>query len=86
MLCLFLGPGFRHFNAWDRAIQHLDKAFGYLTAPHTWISRKCNADKMIVCERGDLVMVFNFHPTNSYTDYRVGCYNSGPYKVRRPTH
>ncbi len=30
---------------------------------------------------GDLVFVFNFHPTNSYTDYRVGCYKGGAYKV-----
>lgn len=37
---------------------------------------------MIVCERGDLVFVFNFHPTNSYTDYKVGCNHPGPYKVR----
>ncbi len=36
---------------------------------------------MIVCERGDLLFVFNFHPTSSYTDYRVGCNASGPYKV-----
>jgi hypothetical protein len=28
-------------------------------------------------ERGDLVMVFNFHPTNSYTDYKVGCKDAG---------
>ncbi|KAL6761088.1 hypothetical protein V8C86DRAFT_2542837 [Haematococcus lacustris] len=36
-----------------------------------WISRMDSADKMIVCERGDLVMVFNFHPTTSYTGYKV---------------
>ena len=30
---------------------------------------------------GDLVIVFNFHPVNSYTDFRVGCYKPGPYKV-----
>jgi hypothetical protein len=30
---------------------------------------------------GDLVFVFNFHPTTSFTDYRVGCYKAGPYKV-----
>lgn len=43
-------------------------------------------DKLIVCERGDLVFVFNFHPTQSYTDYRVGCMLPGPYKVctKRP--
>ena len=38
-------------------------------------------DKVIVCERGDLVFVFNFNPTQSFTDYRVGCKNSGSYKV-----
>jgi 1,4-alpha-glucan branching enzyme len=27
------------------------------------------------------VIVFNFHPVNSYTDFRVGCYKPGPYKV-----
>lgn len=54
-----------------RAMTHLDKAFGFMSAPHTWVSRKDEGDKVIVCERGDLVFVFNFHPTNSYTDYKV---------------
>lgn len=31
------------------------------------------------------MFVFNFHPTNSYTDYRVGCLLPGPYKVRLDT-
>ncbi len=57
------------------------QAFGFQSAPHQWISRSDSADKVIVCERGDLVFVFNFHPTKSYTDYRVGCNASGPYKV-----
>ena len=39
------------------------------------------ADKLVVVERGDLVFVFNFHPTNSYTDYGIGTYLPGPYKV-----
>ena len=38
-------------------------------------------DKLVIFERGDLVFVFNFHPTNSYSDYRVGCKNSGDLKV-----
>ena len=37
--------------------------------------------QVLVCERGDLVFVFNFHPTNSYTDYRIGCKMPGEYKV-----
>ncbi len=47
----------------------------------SYVSRKDEGDKLIVLERGDLVMVFNFHPTNSFQDYRVGCLLPGPYKV-----
>lgn len=36
---------------------------------------------MIVCERGDLVFVFNFHPTQSFTDYKVGCPDGISYKI-----
>ena len=39
-------------------------------------------DKLIVAEKGDLVFVFNFHPTNSYSDYRVGTKHGGAYKAR----
>jgi hypothetical protein len=35
-----------------------------------------------VVERGDLLMVFNFHPTNSYTNYLVGARNPTAYKAR----
>ncbi len=52
-----------------------------MCAPNTYISRKDEGDKMIVFERGDLVFVFNFHPTMSYRDYRVGCREPGQYKV-----
>ena len=52
-----------------------------MAAPHTYVSRKDEGDKLVVLERGDVVMVFNFHPTNSYQDYRVGCLLPGPYKV-----
>ena len=72
---------YKDMNNFDRAMQHLDKAFGFVGAPHTWVSRKDEGDKVIVVERGDLVMVFNFHPTQSYSDYRVGAYKAGSYKV-----
>ena len=32
--------------AYDRAMIHLDKAFGYIAAPHQWVSRQDNADKV----------------------------------------
>jgi 1,4-alpha-glucan branching enzyme len=40
-------------NSFDRAMQHLDKAFGFVSAPHSWVSRKDEADKIIVVERGE---------------------------------
>lgn len=72
---------YKYLLAFDRAMVHLDKAFGFIAAPHTWVSRKDEGDKLIVCERGDLVFVFNFHPSSSYTDYRVGCRDPGPYRL-----
>lgn len=53
----------------------------FMTSTHQYISRKDEADKVIVFERGNLVFVFNFHWSNSYFDYRVGCLKPGKYKV-----
>ena len=38
-------------------------------------------DKMIVFERAGLVFAFNFHPTNSFTDYRIGVEVPGDYHI-----
>lgn len=39
------------------------------------------SDKVIVFERGNLLFVFNMHPSKSYTDYRVGTDWGGEYHV-----
>lgn len=70
---------YKFLNSWDRAMTHLDKAFGFVAAQHQWVSRKEEMDKVVVVERGDLVFVFNFHPVKSYTDYKVGCQKPGKY-------
>ena len=43
------------------------------------MSRKDEGDKLIVFERAGLLFIFNFHPTRSYTDYRVGVEKPGKY-------
>lgn len=49
-------------------------------------SRKHNGDKFFVFERGPgLVWVFNFHPTKSYTSYRIGASESGRYRIALDT-
>ncbi|CAF5124492.1 unnamed protein product, partial [Rotaria sp. Silwood1] len=47
------------------------------------IIRQIEADKVIVFERGDrgLIFIFNFHGYNSLTDYRIGCSQSGKYRI-----
>jgi 1,4-alpha-glucan branching enzyme len=37
-----------------------------------YVSLKHEVDKLIVFERAGLLFIFNFHPTQSFTDYRVG--------------
>ncbi|KAM2450931.1 hypothetical protein TB2_008350 [Malus domestica] len=65
----------------DRAMQHLEETYGFMTSEHQYISHKDEGDKIIVFERGDLVFVFNFHWSNSYSDHRVGCLKPGKYKI-----
>lgn len=37
------------------------------------------SDKVIAFERANLLFIFNFHPSKSYTDYRVGIETPGKY-------
>jgi 1,4-alpha-glucan branching enzyme len=46
-----------------------------------YVSLKHDTDRMVVFERGGLLFIFNFHATQSYTDYRVGAQEAGEYKV-----
>lgn len=62
----------------EMALQH---KFCYPGA-HQYITVANNADKVIAFEKGDrLLFVFNFHPSQSYTDYRIGTWWSGKYKI-----
>ncbi|XP_057534587.1 1,4-alpha-glucan-branching enzyme 2-2, chloroplastic/amyloplastic-like [Amaranthus tricolor] len=72
---------YRGLQEFDQAMQHLEENFGFMTSDHQYISRKDEGDRIIVFERGNLVFVFNFHWSNSYFDYRVGCLKPGKYKI-----
>lgn len=45
------------------------------------MSLKHQSDKIVAFERGGLLFVFNFHPTKSYTDFKIGLDLSGPLKI-----
>ncbi len=40
-----------------------------------------HGDKVIVYEKGDLLFVYNFHPTNSYEGYRIHTDRTGRYRA-----
>lgn len=72
---------YKFLNNFDRAMNLCEDKYGWLHAPQAYISLKNQNDKTIVFERAGLVFVFNFHPTQSFADYRIGIDTPGKYKI-----
>jgi len=47
----------------------------------TYVSLAHEQDKVIVFERGELVFAFNFHPSQSFSGYKIGVQIPGKYKI-----
>lgn len=65
----------------DSAMQEIDEKYGVLDTPQAYVSLKHESDKVLVFERNGLVFVFNFHPTQSFPDYKIGVDVAGTYQV-----
>eukprot|EP00124_Ichthyophonus_hoferi_P003820 Ihof_evm2s359 gene=Ihof_evmTU2s359 len=63
---------YKDLNNWDCDMHHTENHFKWLTHAHTYVSCKHEQDKIIAFERGDLLFIFNFHPTKSFEGYRIG--------------
>ena len=63
---------YKYLNEFDKAMNQTEEKYGWLHAEPAYVSLKHEVDKVIVYERAGLLFVFNFHPVNSFTDYRVG--------------
>ncbi|KAK9446655.1 glycoside hydrolase superfamily [Limtongia smithiae] len=72
---------YKFLNDFDAAMQHTEGRFGWLHSEPAYVTLKHEGDKIIAFERAGLVFVFNFHPTNSYTDYRIGVDVAGTYRI-----
>ncbi|KAG9742572.1 putative 1,4-glycogen branching enzyme, partial [Aureobasidium melanogenum] len=71
-----------HFlNDFDGKMQWTEEKYGWLHSPQAYISLKNESDKVIVFERAGLLWIFNFHPSDSFTDYRVGVEQAGTYRI-----
>ena len=67
--------------AFDSAMMHLDEKWSVL--PDKFIEQLYlhEDQKLLIFRRGPLVFVFNFHPTQSYTDLRIPIPDPSDYKV-----
>ncbi|KDN51339.1 glycoside hydrolase family 13 protein [Tilletiaria anomala UBC 951] len=72
---------YKYLYDWDGAMNQLEAQYKWLSAPQAYISLKHESDRVIVFERGNLLFIFNFHATNSYTDYRIGTAWPGEYSI-----
>lgn len=72
---------YKFLNDFDRSMNLLEEKYGWLHSPQAYISLKNEQDKVLVFERAGLLWVFNFSPSQSFTDYRVGVEEAGTYKI-----
>lgn len=72
---------YQFLNEFDAKMQHVEQKYGWLHSEQAYISLKNESDKVVVFERAGLLWIFNFHPTQSFADYRVGVEQSGTYRV-----
>ena len=63
---------YKYLYNWDIAMNRLDEVFYLISSPYQYVSTQHEKDKVIVFEKGDLLFVFNFHPTKSFENYKIG--------------
>ncbi|KAH3671389.1 hypothetical protein WICMUC_004686 [Wickerhamomyces mucosus] len=73
---------YKFLYQFDKSLQHLESQYHWLANPlDNYISLKNEQDKVLAFEKSKLLFVYNFHPQNSYTDYRIGIETPGKYKI-----
>ncbi|KAK2766213.1 alpha-1,4-glucan branching enzyme [Arachnomyces sp. PD_36] len=72
---------YKFLNEFDRKMQVTEEKYGWLHSPQGYVSLKNETDKVIAFERAGLLWIFNFHPTDSFTDYRIGVEQAGTYRI-----
>jgi len=72
---------YKFLNNFDKSMNRLENKYGWLNDNPGYVSLKHEDDKIIAYERAGLLFVFNFHPTKSFTDYKVGLNLSGSLKI-----
>lgn len=72
---------YKGLNEFDSKMQWTEEKYGWLHSPQAYVSLKHDGDKVIAFERAGLLWIFNFHPSSSFTDYRIGVEQAGTYRI-----
>ncbi|KAG9236137.1 alpha-glucan branching enzyme [Amylocarpus encephaloides] len=72
---------YQFLNEFDSGMNLTEGKYGWLHTPQAYVSLKNESDKVIVFERAGLVFAFNFNPTQSFADYRIGVEQAGTYRL-----
>ncbi len=72
---------YRDLAEFDRALMQLDADYGLLSKPDWSLLHVHEGQRMLVASRGPVVLAFNFHPSQSYTDYRFGVPQQSDYQL-----
>ena len=54
---------YKFLRNFDKAFNELESQFHWMNSGHQYVTLTHDDDKLIVFERGDLLFIFNFHPT-----------------------
>ncbi|XP_058489690.1 1,4-alpha-glucan-branching enzyme [Solea solea] len=68
--------------AFDRDMNRTEDKYGWLSASPAFVSAQHEEDKVIVFDRANVLFIFNFHPSQSFQDYRVAVEAPGRYKIK----
>jgi 1,4-alpha-glucan branching enzyme len=63
---------YKWLNNWDKGMNRVEAQHHFLSRGPAYVSWKHEGDKVVVFERGGLLFIFNFHPTQSFPGYKVG--------------
>ncbi|KAG0378707.1 alpha-1,4-glucan branching enzyme [Mortierella sp. AD032] len=72
---------YKFLNDFDGAMNLAEDKVGWLAAPQAFISLKHEGDKVLAFDRAGAVFIFNFHGSQSFTEYRIAVPSAGQYKI-----
>ncbi len=76
---------YRDLATFDREMQELDIKHNLLSDPFIELIHVHEDNKLLAFRRGPMVFLFNWHPHNSYVDYRFGVPDPKDYKLQLNT-